>query len=251
MTSTSPSTTTSPTLDTDNSDRPDIQDPRSFWTQRWARGEIGWHQEAPEPRMVREFEKMGVQFRRVFVPLCGKSLDLLWLAQQGLEVIGAEWSAQACKEFFEEHRIPFIIEESLGATRFRSTDPALRVQLLQGDFFSLSSEQVGSIDVVYDRAAMIALAPQLREAYVKHLQKIARTSGGQLSRLFIITIERPDGGGPPYSVPADEIQSHYSKAFQIQVGPRESTTLRGNVAGFEVEYRLTPISACADSSTVD
>lgn len=248
MKSTPPPSASSQALDPVHSDRPDVKAPQDFWVQRWARGETGWHQDAPEPRMVREFESKGSQYRRVLVPLCGKSLDLLWLARRGLEVIGSEWSAQACREFFEEHRIPFVVQESGGVTSYRSSDPALRVQLLQGDFFSLTSEQVGSIDIVYDRAAMIALAPPLREAYVKHLQKIAKILGGQPSPLFIITIERPDGGGPPYSVTADEIQNHYQKTYEVQPGPRESTTLRGGVAGFEAEYRLVPMIGRTNSS---
>ena len=43
----------------------------------------------------------------IFVPLCGKTLDLIWLNEKGHTVMGCELSEVAAKQFFEENKIPY------------------------------------------------------------------------------------------------------------------------------------------------
>ncbi|MEA2773553.1 MAG: thiopurine S-methyltransferase, partial [Acetobacteraceae bacterium] len=78
-----------------------------FWRDRWFRGQIGFHQPAVERYLEEHWADLDtVKGSCVFVPLCGKSLDLLWLRDIGHGVIGVELSDIAVQAFCMENGIP-------------------------------------------------------------------------------------------------------------------------------------------------
>lgn len=164
-----------------------------FWHQRWTTDQIGFHQDQPNPHLVRHWPSMGAG-RRVLVPLCGKSHDLAWLAAQGHEVVGVELSPVACAAFFAERGLTPEVAPAGRHTRY--THGA--ITLLQGDFFDLE----GVFDAAWDRAALIALPPPVRQRYAAHLRRHVR--GPTLLVTFQYDQARRDG--PPFSVPEDEVQ---------------------------------------------
>lgn len=219
-----------------------------FWIGRWERGETGWHQSEVEPGLITHFPK-GKPLT-VLVPLCGKSLDLLWLAQQGHTVIGAELSEMGVRSFFEENQIPFEVSRLGPFQCFKSTAPNLKISILQGDFFDLTPQILSQLlkeplNALYDRAALIALPPELRKRYSEHLLELVRAlRTPEMTHLQIVLERTPtDEKGPPFSVPEAEIQALYSRFYQIELLSREA--LEPNPEGSRVDeciYRLKPLA---------
>lgn len=212
-----------------------------FWHERWRMGQIGFHQSAVDRNLRQYWPDLGLTINsRVFVPLCGKSLDLLWLCERGHSVTGVELSTVALESFCMEHGIP--------AKRRIGDDfdiyEAPKLQLFRGDFFALTPKLLGPIPAVYDRAALIAWAPEQRAAYVNHIT--ALTSPG--TQTLLVTLEYPQEQmkGPPFSVAADEVDRLYARHHEIQALSRRDVLAneprlrsRGVTQLHEICYRLT------------
>ncbi len=178
-----------------------------FWNGRWARGETGWHEAEVPAHVPALFGDLPPT--RVFVPLCGKSLAMAWLAARGHEVVGVELSEQACRAFFAERGVEPAVRHD-GAFLVLS---APGVTLCCGDFFALRPEHVGEVGAVYDRAALIALPRDVRARYARHMTALVRP------RLFVqVLYERvpADEEGPPFSVPRAEAEALYGDTFAIE-----------------------------------
>lgn len=186
-----------------------------FWHQRWQENRIGFHQNAPTPLLQKHWPALGIPAgARVFVPLAGKSLDMLWLAGQGHRVLGVELSRLAVEQFFAEHGLHPDIETTRHGTHHRAGD----IELVCGDAFALDEAILAGCSAVFDRAALIALPPELRQRYVRELH--ARLPSG--CRGLLITLEYPqdERAGPPFSVPEDEVRSLYGGDWRIELRER-------------------------------
>jgi thiopurine S-methyltransferase len=182
-----------------------------FWHERWQTDRTGFHMDAVNPWLVRHWPLPGVpRGGRVLVPLCGKSLDMLWLQQQGYRVIGVEISRTAVAAFFSENRLEPLTEPAGRFTRWRYQG----LDVLCGDFFDLDRSLLGDLDAVYDRAALIAMPPAMRPRYAAHLTGLA----GRETRQLLITLEyNPlEMTGPPFSVPEDEVNRLYGDNCLIE-----------------------------------
>lgn len=172
-----------------------------FWQQRWREGKIGFHQDRPTPLLEQYWDAVGVPpGATVLVPLCGKSLDLAWLAARGHRVIGVELSPLAVRQFFEEQALEPKVRESANGIHFR----AGAIEIIQGDAFALEASLLARCDALYDRAALIALPADLRRVYRDTVY--ARLRPG--SRGLVVTLEYPpaEKAGPPFPVDADEMR---------------------------------------------
>jgi len=158
---------------------------------------------------------------RVLVPLCGKSLDLLWLAEQGYQVVGVELSELAVRAFFEEQ----AIEAKYSQNGDLQLWEAGNLQLWCGDFFQLCAEQLGQVDAVYDRAALIALPPPMRQQYVDHMQTLV----GAVPHL-LVTMEYPQQqmSGPPFCVERPEVVQLFSDRYRGTDTPICEDVLKDN-----------------------
>lgn len=171
------------------------------WLSRWAEGRIGWHEEAGNAALRAFWPDMSPG-SSVLVPLCGKSPDLLWLAQKGCRVTGIELSEIAIRAFFEETGLPFSKDDSKGLDRFHCADPD--ITLVHGDYFSFMDT---GFDGFYDRAALVALPPQIRPAYVRHTKE--RLNEGAKQLLVTMEYDQAKVGGPPFSVPGNEVGEYW------------------------------------------
>lgn len=181
----------------------------SFWHDTWATQQIGFHLDRPNPILVRHAALLGAK-SRVLVPLCGKSHDLAWLAERGHEVVGVELSELAARAFFDEHELS-PTESTLGPYKRFSSGA---VQILCGDFFALERAHLGgSLSAVYDRAALVALPPPMRERYAKHLSELMPPRTPAL----LVTLEHTGSGeaGPPFSVTSAEVRARYEADFTV------------------------------------
>ena len=183
-----------------------------FWHQRWSENQIGFHQSAPTPLLLKHWPALGIApGAQVFVPLAGKSLDMAWLASQGHRVLGVELSQLAVEQFFEEHGLQPDIHE----TKYGRHYVANGIELICGDAFALDVDALRDCAAVFDRAALIALPPALRLRYAHELY--ARLPGG--CRGLLVTLEYPqhEREGPPFSVPEDEVHALFGTDWTIDL----------------------------------
>ena len=183
-----------------------------FWHQRWATNQNGFHQSEVNPYLQKYWAALGIEpAARVLVPLCGKSLDLSWLAGQGHPVLGVELSEKAVQEFFSEQGLTPLVSQN-GAFKVYS---AGAVEIWCGDFFSLRAEDVIGCAALYDRAAIIALPPVMRGRYVDHLDKVLPKHCKGL--LITLDYDQAKIDGPPFSVPDEEVQRLLTPAWELEV----------------------------------
>ena len=183
-----------------------------FWHDRWQRNQIGFHQEQVNPCLERLWPQLELpRGARVLVPLCGKSLDLSWLAASGFEVLGVELSQTAVEQFFSEQRVTPQVRQQ-GGFQVYEAGP---VTIMCGDFFALSAADVAGCAGLYDRAAIIALPPQMRKAYALHLTQILPRDCRGL--LITLDYDQHEMKGPPFSVPDDEVQQLLAPAWSLQI----------------------------------
>jgi thiopurine S-methyltransferase len=182
-----------------------------FWHERWARGEIGFHQNDFNAHMQAYMASLGLAGgASVLVPLCGKSRDMLWLADQGFRVAGIEISRQAVGDFFEENGLAAEVDHGSGATRYRNGS----IEIWLADFFRFDASVMTAIDAVYDRAALVALPPEMRAAYAARL--ISMIPSGV--PMLLITLDYPEAEmkGPPFPVTASEVHDLFGGEFDIR-----------------------------------
>jgi len=204
-------------------------------------GQIGFHQSAANHHLQQHWPALGVPGNsRVFVPLCGKSLDLLWLRDRGHPVAAVELSPVALESFIVEHGVLANRHAIQGFDIYEARE----LQLFRGDFFDLTAEQLGPVSAVYDRAALISWAPELREPYVEHLA--ALTTPGTHTLLIVMEYPQAQMSGPPFSLSAGDIARLYERHHSIQELSRQNILAseprlktRGLTELHEVCYRLT------------
>jgi thiopurine S-methyltransferase len=184
----------------------------SFWHERWESSDIGFHRQEIDAHLQQFWSGLAVgSGRRVFVPLCGKSRDMLWLAGEGHPVTGVELSSLACEAFFAENQLsPRRFQQ--GAFEVWETD---EIRILQGDFFDLGPLEVADCAGVYDRAALIALPPQMRADYARHLAAIL-PAGVQV---LLVTLEYDQSArpGPPFAVGEAEVRALYEPSCAVEL----------------------------------
>lgn len=172
-----------------------------YWLQRWREGRIGWHHERVMPLLEQHWPTIGVaRGTRVLVPLCGKSLDMLWLAARGLHVLGVDPSPLAIKSFLEENHLEATSTPIDGGTQYRvgNVPAGGSIELLHADIFSVATATLGECHAFYDRAATIALPVPLRERFVREVY--GKLPAGARGLLIVLDYPPAEMDGPPFPV---------------------------------------------------
>ncbi len=182
-----------------------------FWKQRWTNNQIGFHKMEPNPLLVQNFPALRLApGARMFVPLCGKSLDVHWLLGQGYRVAGAELSRIAVEQLFAELEVAPQITKAGALTRFEADG----IVVFQGSIFELTRELLGPVDAVYDRAALVALPEVMRTQYAAHLIELA----ARVPQLLIcFEYDQASMDGPPFSVKEDEVRHRYGREYAVRL----------------------------------
>lgn len=186
-----------------------------FWIKKWQQGDTRFHQAKYHAALEKYAERFSPG--KVLVPLCGKSLDMLYLASKGHSVIGVELSMIACRDFFKENGIHFTEKSVEDFIVFESD----KITLWCGDFFKLPELVWHEVSSIYDRAALVALPGELR---LKYATEIAKHGKGQLG-ILLISFEYPKDTieGPPFSVTEEEIKRIFVP-FKVQKLQSETET---------------------------
>lgn len=183
----------------------------SFWHERWASGQIGFHQTDFHALLEQFWPSLGVPAdARVYVPLCGKTRDMVWLAQRGHSVVASEISPIAIEDFFNEQGLGPSITREGSHTKYAAGP----YEIIAGDALELTGEDLGPIDAAYDRAALIALPPDMRRRYAARMTELLPAA----APLLLLALEYPQEmkGGPPFSVDCAEVDQLYAANFSIR-----------------------------------
>ncbi|ALA58139.1 thiopurine S-methyltransferase [Nitrospira moscoviensis] len=195
----------------------------NFWHQRWENNETGWHEGKANPLLVRHFHELSLaKGRRIFVPLCGKTLDIGWLLSKGHRVAGAELSQLAIEQLF----IDLGVQPEISKVGQVEQWSAKNLDIFVGDIFALSKKILGPVDAVYDRAALVAFPEEMRNRYTAHLTEI---TGKAPQLLICYEYDQRLAEGPPFSVNADEVKRHYAGTYDVTL--IESADVAGGLKG--------------------
>lgn len=216
---------------------------KAFWLDRWENQKIGFHQDEINPYLIKHWPSIEpASGSRVFVPLCGKSMDLLWLAEQGYEVTGVEFSQAAVEAFFQEHSLTYQMTTNAKLNVYQSGN----ITLYQGDFFDLRAADLGPVSVVFDRASLIALPATMRAAYCQQLSALAPAAS-----LLLVCMEYDQDAmqGPPFSVTESEVNQYFAKFYRINVlqeadllSSSPQFSARGLQSMNEKVYQISPLT---------
>ena len=183
----------------------------NFWHDRWASNEIGFHKSEANPLLVKYVDELSLaKGSRLFLPLCGKTLDIGWLLSRDYRVAGAELSAVAIEQLFAELGVTPTITTVGSLDHYR----APQLDIFVGDIFTVTPELLGPVDAIYDRAALVALPRDMRARYAEHLMTLT----GQAPQLLIsFEYDQRVMEGPPFSVSNEEIRERYGQRYGIRV----------------------------------
>ena len=210
----------------------------NHWHDRWEQNQIGFHEGQPNVLLVEHFSALALpKGSRIMLPLCGKTVDIHWLLEQGYQVVGIELSEIAVKQLFEDLATTPTITEVGALKRYEASNVVIYV----GDFFELTEEALGAVDLVYDRAALVALTEPQRKRYTAHLRLIT-----QNAPQLVICYEYDQSivAGPPHSISAEEMRQHYAEYFELKhlaEVPVEGG-LKGKCPSTEHVWYLEPIN---------
>lgn len=196
---------------------------KEFWHDRWESNNIAFHEPTANPLLVKYLPLLQLpKAARVFLPLCGKTLDIAWLLSQGYSVIGAELSELAISQLFAELGVTPEINKLGKITHYR----AANIDMFVGDIFDTTQPLIGTVDAVYDRAALVALPKEMRRAYVDHVTKITQNAP-QL--LICYHYDQNLTEGPPFSIPDEEVFELFNPHYRADF--IECSEVRGGLRG--------------------
>jgi len=201
---------------------------KNFWLDRWQTNQIGFHLPEAHPLLVKHSQFLSLkEGDRIFLPLCGKTLDIHWFLAQGIDVVGAELAETAIIQLFKE----LDVEPDITISGKLKLYSAPHIDIFVGDIFDLDKKSIGHVDALYDRAALVALPQEMRERYVQHLKEIAPCFN---ELLISFEYDPSQYSGPPFYVGHEEIKSYYPKSNLL-----ESRVVEGGLQG------IYPAKECA------
>jgi len=186
-----------------------------FWKQRWQQKKIGFHADKVNTHLKKYLNQTGnIENFTTLLPLCGKTIDLLFLSKQCSNVIGVELISQAVTEFFQENNLDAIQNKNYYEYK--------NIKVFLEDYFKVTTEHIPNVDLIYDRAALVALPEDMRKNYAQHNLSLMKIG----SKILLITLEYPqdEKSGPPFSVTTLEVQKLY--AGQCSITLLESIDLK-------------------------
>lgn len=210
----------------------------NFWHERWQEKQIGFHNKEVNPLLSAHLSELNLAPNStVYVPLCGKTLDIGFLLSQGHRVVGVELSEIAVCELFEEMGVTPTVTADGEHSRYSAEN----LDILVGDAFTVTPEQLGNIDAVYDRAALVALPPDMRLEYAAKLRALAADKP-----MLLISFEYDQEviPGPPFCVHEDEVRALYQDTHQVAHVYRQDVAggLKGVCPAEECVWLLSPLA---------
>lgn len=192
-------------------------DVNNIWKEKWEEGKSVWHKSNPNPLLVEFFNRFdadSLKNKRILVPMCGKSVDMKWLYDQGMSVVGVDVVELAVKQFFCDNNMEYEVKDSSipGATLFHHDE---RMSILLCDIFNINTEVIGGpCSYIWDRGALGAIQYTEVEKYTKIVESVLADDAQGLIECF--TFDRGLIPGPPYAVTKEEVFEYYSCNFFVE-----------------------------------
>ncbi|MEM9705685.1 MAG: thiopurine S-methyltransferase [Pseudomonadota bacterium] len=207
----------------------------AFWQSRWRENKIAFHEARPNTLLERYVDRLALEpGATIFLPLCGKTVDIDWLIAKGLLVKGVEFNEGAVQEVFARNNLSPIVNEVAGLKRYSTK----QVEIFVGDLFKLTADMLGTVHGIYDRAALVALPKALAAQYVHHIPAITKKAA-QL--LISYDYDQSQMEGPPFSVPLGAVESFYEGVYSVEQLSEQPITgpLADRCSGLEYAALLT------------
>ena len=182
-----------------------------FWHNLWNKNEIGFHNNNVNELFLKNFSQLELKENsRVFIPLCGKTVDIKWLLDNGYRVVGIELNENAVKELFDYLKLEARVKKIGSLTLYT----AKNIDIFVGDFFELTKSILEKVDAIYDRGAIVALPSEMRKRYTSRLSILTDTAPQ-----LIITYEYNQNlmDGPPFSVIESDLKNYYEDNYDIKL----------------------------------
>ncbi|XP_026156109.1 probable thiopurine S-methyltransferase [Mastacembelus armatus] len=188
------------------------------WEERWNEGQIGFHQPHVHQMLESNLDKVLANRTRVhfFFPLCGKTVDMKWLADMGHSVVGVEVSEEAIKQFFEENNLTFSVEPVPtipGAKVYKSSEK--NISIYQCDLYNFSSSIEGQFGAIWDRGSLVAINPRDREKYASLIISLMAKDCRYLVDTLLYNPELYKG--PPFFVPDEQVHNLFGNRCDIEL----------------------------------
>ena len=194
-----------------------------FWKDKWEKGTTSWQRDSVDAYLQKYIKLLTGEKPNasILVTLCGKSLDLPWLCDQGYKVTGVEISELAVKQLFEENGIPYSIADKESFKVFSATDHR-NLTVYVGDFYAISPDLAGVFDAIWDHNALGAINPEDRTNYTAKLRSLLKADGNILLSAFEYNqAERPTC---PFSVPNSLVKKLFQDHFDIELLEKDDNT---------------------------
>jgi len=208
-----------------------------FWKGKWRSNDIGFHEGRPNPLLARYWPSLGMAAGApVFVPLCGKSVDMVWLAAQGHRVLGVELSDIAVRDFFAENGLEPERESRDGF----EVSKAGQIEIWCGDYFRLTPQHLEGVAAVYDRASLVAMPPTMQPGYAAKLIEIVPPAAPIL--LLTFDYDQTQMSGPPFSTPAAQVHALFDHSRTVtEIDRRNALPSRPDLAARGLTRAETPV----------
>lgn len=189
-----------------------------FWQNRWAKKKIGFHEPVANPKLIKYFDTLKLTSgNRIFVPLCGMTYDIAWLAEQGHDVVGAELVESAVAGLFDSLNVVPTITQYRNLTLYHADYAGRAINIWVGDIFNLTARDIGQVDAIYDRAALVAL-PDISPDYLRsrYAQQLIDLTNGARQLLVTFDFDQEQRPGPPFAITVEQLQTYYGEHYELE-----------------------------------
>lgn len=189
-----------------------------FWKNRWAKKKIGFHEPVANPKLIKHFDALALaSSSRIFVPLCGMTYDIGWLAEQGHDVVGAELVESAVAGLFDSLNVVPTITQHRNLVLYHSEYVGRIIDIWVGDIFELTPNDIGHVDAIYDRAALVAL-PDTSPDYLRsrYTQQLICLTDGARQLLVTFDFDQQQRPGPPFAISVEQLQAYYGETYELE-----------------------------------
>jgi len=200
-----------------------------YWKNRWNDGQTQWHKSEVHQILTTYFDKTfpSASETKIFVPLCGKTVDMKWFYDKKMSVVGLDGVKQSLEQFLSEQGIESSVQKvpSLGdqAEVFISSDD--KMHLYCADLFKFSKEIEGTFDAVWDRGSLVALNREDVKEYVKIIKSLLKPGGRCLLEIFEYDVTKVVGHPPPHPMLESEVRQLYESDCTVELLHRMETKI--------------------------
>ncbi len=202
----------------------------SFWHNSWELGgfHTSFHRKDIHPYVLQYMSPDKIEGKNILVPLCGKTIDLLYLAQYANKVIGVELVEEAIHQFFYENNLQVTRPDD-------TTYISGNITIYCRDFMALTPEETGPVDWILDRASLVALPGDMRMAYIQTIERLSSVGTQQL----VITLEYfPLLESAPFSITPDELMKYYGRRHIIRHVESPGLSNHGMVRRWKLDFLI-------------